>query len=241
MVNSRSARFVFSGDNLSNLDGLCSVNHPLGERRRCGSNLLIRAESLTLPGRHYCAAANPAVPSHLPDDLQSVRFARWFAEEVQPHEPMLRGWIRSRFPFISDVDDLIQESYARLIRAHAHGGVQNPRNYLFTTARNVALDLFRHEKVLRVESIEENASMSVLEETANVAETVSRNQELQLLREAMEALPDRCQQVFTLRKLYGLSHREIATQLGISERTVEAQIDKAMRRCEEFLRSRGVS
>jgi RNA polymerase sigma-70 factor (ECF subfamily) len=57
----------------------------------------------------------------------------------------------------------------------------------------------------------------------------------------MEALPTRCRQVFTLRKLYELSHREIADQLGISERTVEAQIDKAMRRCAAFLRERGMS
>jgi RNA polymerase sigma factor (sigma-70 family) len=56
----------------------------------------------------------------------------------------------------------------------------------------------------------------------------------------MAALPQRCRQVFTLRKLYGLSHREIAAQLAISERTVEAQIDKAMRRCAAYLRERGL-
>jgi len=46
--------------------------------------------------------------------------------------------------------------------------------------------------------------------------------------------------VFTLRKLYGLPHREIAARLGISERTVEAHIDKAMRRCAAFLCERGL-
>ena len=181
------------------------------------------------------------MPPPYSNDLQNVRYARWFAEEVQAHEPMLRGWIHHRFPLISDVDDLIQESYARLLRAHATGRVANPRNFLFATARNVALDFFRRQKILTFESIEENASLSFLEETTGVAETVSRNQELELLREAMQALPTRCRQVFTMRKLYGLPHREIAAQLGISERTVEAQIDKAMRRCAAFLRSRGVS
>ncbi|MBI2497428.1 MAG: RNA polymerase subunit sigma-24, partial [Opitutae bacterium] len=43
-------------------------------------------------------------------------FARWFAEEVQPHEPALRAWLRNRFPTLVDPDDLVQESYARLLR-----------------------------------------------------------------------------------------------------------------------------
>jgi len=73
-----------------------------------------------------------------------------------------------------------------------------------------------------------------------VREAVGRKQELEILRAALQALPTRCRQVFTLRKLYGLSHREIATQLRISERTVEAQIDKAMRRCTDYLRARGL-
>lgn len=166
--------------------------------------------------------------------------AHWFAEEVQPHESTLRAWLRGRFPTLTDVDDLVQESYARVLRARATGQVRNAKNYLFATARNAALDLFRHENTLAFEPIGETTTSSVLQEEAGVREAVDRQQELELLRAALQALPTRCRQVFTLRKLYGLSHREIAAQLHISERTVEAQIDKAMRRCADFLRSYGL-
>ena len=108
------------------------------------------------------------------------------------------------------------------------------------TARNAALDFFRHERLAPFDPIGEKADQCVLDTETDVAATVSRQQELQLLSDAMQALPSRCRQVFTLRKLYGLSHHEIAAQLGISERTVEAQIDKAMRRCAAFLRERGL-
>jgi RNA polymerase sigma-70 factor (ECF subfamily) len=118
--------------------------------------------------------------------------------------------------------------------------VRNARNYLFATARNAAVDLFRREQIIPFEPIGEKAGLTVLTEATAVPDAVSRNQELEMLRAAMEALPTRCRQVFTLRKLYELSHREIADQLGISERTVEAQIDKAMRRCAAFLRERGM-
>jgi RNA polymerase sigma-70 factor (ECF subfamily) len=173
-------------------------------------------------------------------DSPSPDTARWFAEEVEPHEPMLRAWLQHRFPTRNDVDDLVQESYARLLRARAAGPVRNARNYLFATARNAAIDLFRRERCLPTESIEENPASFVLDVGADVVETVGRNQELEILRSAMQALPHRCRQVFTLRKLYGLSHREIAAQLGISERTVEAQINKAMLRCAAHLRAHGL-
>ncbi|MFO1448281.1 MAG: sigma factor-like helix-turn-helix DNA-binding protein [Opitutaceae bacterium] len=50
----------------------------------------------------------------------------------------------------------------------------------------------------------------------------------------------RCRQVLKLRKIYGLSHREIARQLGISERTVNVQVGLGVRRCADFLRNQGV-
>ena len=57
----------------------------------------------------------------LPQDrLSAVSVANltsWFAEEVQPHESSLRSYLRSVFPSLPDIDDLVQESYARLLRA----------------------------------------------------------------------------------------------------------------------------
>ena len=49
--------------------------------------------------------------------LPAQTIARWFADEVKPHERSLRAYLRSVFPGFPDVDDLVQESYVRLIRA----------------------------------------------------------------------------------------------------------------------------
>ena len=43
--------------------------------------------------------------------------ARWFAAHVQPHEPMLRAWLHNRFSSETDIDDVVQETYLRLLRA----------------------------------------------------------------------------------------------------------------------------
>ncbi|MFA5263407.1 MAG: sigma-70 family RNA polymerase sigma factor [Opitutaceae bacterium] len=166
--------------------------------------------------------------------------ARWFSEEVQPHEASLRSYLRGLFPTLPDIDDLVQESYIRLIRAKEANKITYVKAFLFATARNAALDIFRRRKVVSIDAIGDMAGLSVIEDRPDVGDAVSRQQELELLSEAVRSLPDRCRQVLTLRLLYGLSHKEIAANLGISEHTVKAQLAKGMRRCAEFFQQRGL-
>ncbi len=167
-----------------------------------------------------------------------IEQARWFAEEIQPHESKLRGWLRGRFPSLRDIDDLVQESYMRLIRARETRNVVDAKTYLFATARNAALDFFRRSKIIPIEAVEEFDELSVLETGPDAAESLSRDQDLGLLAEAVQALPKGCRHVLVLHRIHGLSYKEIATRLGISERTVNAQIAKGMLRCREYVRAR---
>lgn len=166
---------------------------------------------------------------------------RWFAEEVLPHETILRAYLRRKFPSLTDVDDVVQESYLKIVRARLDGRLQSARGFLFTVARNIVLDGFRRRRTHSSSDIVESDTCDVLEEGPSVAEHVSRDQELQLLAAAIEALPLRCRQVLKLRKIYGLSHKEIATQLGISERTVNVQIGLGVKRCAVYLELHGVA
>ena len=159
---------------------------------------------------------------------------RWFTDEVQIHESALRAWLRGKFPSINDPDNLVQETLTRVWKSHARGGVQSPRALLFTTAHNLAIDQLRRQQVSRIEPLLEIDELSVYEESPTPADASENNQELELLTQAVQSLPDRCRQVLTLRKIYGLSQKEIAAQLGISEHTVEAQVANGMRRCAEF-------
>ncbi len=166
--------------------------------------------------------------------------ARWFAEEVQPHAAGLRSYLARQFPGLGETDDLVQEALMRVLRAHEAGPVAAPRALLFAAARNLALDLLRRRQVVSFEPITEVSDPSVFLGNDAVSETVSRKEEFALLTEAIQSLPDRCRQVFTLRVAYGLSQREIAARLGISENTVEKQMGKGFRRCSEFLARHGL-
>jgi RNA polymerase sigma-70 factor (ECF subfamily) len=167
--------------------------------------------------------------------------ARWFSEEVQPYEANLRAYLRHRFPTIHDIDDIVQETYARLFRAHHAGKVFEARSYLFPVARNVAFDIFRRSRTIAIGGLGEMAGLGVLEEKPDAAESASHDQELELLHEAIRLLPARCREVFALRRFHGLSHREIAQKLGISENTVDAQLCNAIFRCRQYFVSHGVS
>lgn len=167
--------------------------------------------------------------------------SRWFSEHVQPHEGSLRSYLRNVFPTLPDIDDFVQEAYARLIRARETGRVGYAKAFLFTTARNAALDFFRRRKIVSIDGVADLAGLSVVEDRPDVGEAVNKQQELAMLSEAVRVLPDRCRQVLTLRLLYGYSQKEIATELRISEHTVKAQLAKGMRRCADYFEQRGVS
>lgn len=177
----------------------------------------------------------------IPMPPQDPEQARWFAEEVEPHGVALRSYLRSKFPGHPDLEDLVQETYARLLQAREHRGVRSTKSFLFATARNAAFDFFRRRKIAVIEGVAELELLPVLEERPGVAESVCHDQEIQLLAEAIQALPERCRRVLTLRKLHGLSHREIARQLGIAENTVNAQVAIGVLRLRDWLRARGVT
>lgn len=161
--------------------------------------------------------------------------AAWFAAHIQPHEPMLRAWLGSRFGPRVALDDIVQEAYVRVLRARAAGELQAPKAFLFATARNLALDHLRRHHVSRTGALVENELSNVLDDSDDIPETVARNQELALLTEAIQTLPERCRRIFTLRTVYGLKQREIAEKLGISDRTVAAQLAIGTARCTEFM------
>lgn len=133
-----------------------------------------------------------------------------------------------------EIDDILQEAYVRVLNAHASGRLDSPKAFLFATARNLAMDHFRRQRHRADNSLAGNDMLSVLDEYEDVSETVARNQELGLLTEAIQSLPDRCRQVFTLRKIYGLSQKEIAERLNISEHTVSAQLTIGLQKCTQY-------
>ncbi len=164
----------------------------------------------------------------------------WYAEHLQPLATSLRAWLRGRFPALVDPDNLAQEALTRVWRAHVSGELRSAKAFLYATARNLAVDELRRRQTIAFDAVAEISELPVIDYAPNAAEAAARSQELDILTHAIQALPERCRQVLTLRKIYGLSQKAIASELGIAEHTVEAHIASGMRRCAEFLHRHGL-
>lgn len=169
-----------------------------------------------------------AVPPQDPEQ------ARWFAQHLLAHEPRLRIWLQSRFSETTDVDDVIQDSYVRVLAARETRELQSPKAFFFATARNLMIERWRKRQIANVTYLGDLSDLPALEDGDDVSETVARRQEVELMIQAIQSLPKRCRQVMMLRNVYGLSQREIATELGISLRTVETQVAIGVKRCTRF-------
>lgn len=162
---------------------------------------------------------------------------RWLAKEILIHERSLRAYIARFFSEPSDVEDIVQETYARVISLSdtARAAVRQWQAFLFTTARNVALDRLRKARVVSLDAVAEIGALELADEQLSAYEELSARQELAMLAGAIAALPERCRQVLTLRKLDGLSQKEIARRLEISESTVEKHVANGVRLCAAWM------
>jgi RNA polymerase sigma-70 factor (ECF subfamily) len=187
----------------------------------------------------WCFGSPPAMnlPHSQPANPAPSDEARWFAEAVQPHDGEVRGFLRRRFPAITDVDDLMQEAYARIWRARTLGAIDNPRAFLFQIVRNLAHDHYRRESRNPPVPITDLEAARVFDEEPSAAEHASREQERQILLAAVRALPDRCREVVLLRYMEGLSYKEIAIKLNISPETVKVHLAKGLQRCQAYFRN----
>lgn len=165
---------------------------------------------------------------------------RWFTEELQPHEPALRAYLHRKFPTLADVDDFVQESFLKAYLAHLDGRLTSVKGFLFHVARNSVVSFFRKQKFISPIAVNELGPLRVLENDADVVESVCSQDELELITAAMVDLPDRCREIVMLRVLRGLDSGEVARRLGLAEATVRVQLARGMKRCSEFLRHRGV-
>lgn len=158
-------------------------------------------------------AESPALPSAV-----SMLYAQ--------HSAWLRGWLRKRLGNHCDAADLAQDTFVKLIKARTALEIREPRQYLSTVAKGLMIDLLRRRSL----------EQAYLDTLANLPEAQVPSAETQaiLLETLLEldrllsGLGARIRQVFILSQLDGLTYAQIATQLGISLRTVNSHMAKAM-------------
>ena len=152
--------------------------------------------------------------------------AIWLGRYVLPHEPALRTWLSRRRHDGLEIDDIIQETYTRLISAESVAHVLDARSYAFQTAGSVVIDHLRRMKVVSISSVPDLDYLEVVSDDPSPERQVIDRDELHRLAQAIASLPAKVREVFTLRRVYGLSQREVAVKMGLSESTVEKHMSR---------------
>jgi RNA polymerase sigma-70 factor (ECF subfamily) len=171
---------------------------------------------------------------------EDADYVRWLVEEVIPYKRAVRAYLIGNFPSLPDADNLVEESLVRVLQVRKRLRIDSPKALLFATARNLARDGVRRQRVVAFEPMPDAHSSEAFTDGTDVAALVCKKEESDLLAEAIQSLPERCRQVVMLRVANGFSQKKIAVELAISENTVEKQLANGIRRCSEFFARRGL-
>ena len=136
-----------------------------------------------------------------------------------------------------EVEDILQEAYIKSLQASKIQKIKSPKAYLAQTAKNLALNYVDRSAVKYNVSTEENDTPPVYSNTPPIEEQVESEKRFKHFCEAVQELPVQCRRVFVLRQVYGLSQKEIARQLGLSEKTVEYHVGKGLFHCRKYMDS----
>ncbi|MGF7146729.1 RNA polymerase sigma-70 factor (ECF subfamily) [Sphingomonas zeicaulis] len=155
--------------------------------------------------------------------------ADWVGREILPHERDLRIWLQRRFVAADDVEDIVQECYCRLAQLPDVSGIGSPRAYLFTMARNLAYRQRRTATVVRIEPIADTDADHLHSDLPSPERVAVARQELGRVQAALATLSDRARRIFLMRRVEGISQKEIAATLGVSEVIVENEASRSLR------------
>ena len=106
--------------------------------------------------------------------------------------------------------------------AHVH----DAKSYTFQVAGSVVIDHLRRMKVVSIASVPDMDYLEVVSDDPSPERQVIDRDELHRLAQMIARLPGKVRDVFTLRRVYGLSQREVAAKLGLSESTVEKHMSR---------------
>ena len=153
----------------------------------------------------------------------------WFVREVLPLEAMLVQFLRKASRNASDVEDLRQEVYTRLYETAKKEIPGATRPLLFRIARHLLIDRARREQVVSIEAVENLENLNLAIDEPGPDRTVIAREELRRMQAALDQLPRRFRTAVVMRKVQGLTTREIALRLGIAEKTVEKHLTEGVR------------
>lgn len=153
----------------------------------------------------------------------------WIAASITPHESDVRRWLRHSSLSVVDEDDVIQEAYARFSALACVDAIREPRAYFFTVARSIVLEHMRRARLTPMTVVADIGETFIVDEEPDPERVAADRDELRHVVKMIQSLPEKPRQVLWMRRIEGLSQKEIARRLGVPESTIEKRAATALR------------
>ena len=142
----------------------------------------------------------------------------------------IRGIVRS-----DDIEDIVQETFVKSFEAELKQEIKYERTYMLKTARNLALNHVAKASEKFNDSLEELSGLPSHLTSKHLEKQVESKERFLNFCRATDTLSVEVKRVFLLKKVYGLSQKEIAEYLGLSQSTIEKHVAKGLQQCSSYL------
>ncbi len=142
----------------------------------------------------------------------------------------------SKIVSVDAIDDIVQETYVRSFEADLKQEIKYPRSYMLKTAKNLALNHLSKWDNKYNDSIEDFALSPVELTSRSFEDDYETKERFLFFCKATEQLEGSVRKCFILKKVYGLSQKEIASYLNLSESTVEKHIAQGLLKSTKYIK-----
>lgn len=152
-----------------------------------------------------------------------LKISAWVAREIIPHEPFVKKWLARARATPEESEEVIQEAYCRISALESVDHIECAHAYFLAICRNILVRRLKRMKVVPMTTIAEVESF-VLDNRPSPEREVAGRMDYSRMIALLSRLPERCGEIVRLRKIEGLSQRDIAVRLGTTEKAVEKQV-----------------
>jgi len=128
-----------------------------------------------------------------------------------------------------DMEDVIQETYTRILSGPPLESIQHPKEYAVQTARGIVIDYLRRSRVVSIIGTGHLDTLSVPMREANAEERLEFQEEVDAVVDVLARMPEKLRQTLLMRRVEGLSQKEVARRLKVSESSVERYLAESVR------------
>ncbi len=166
---------------------------------------------------------------------QTSRMTDIFVENMNG----LKCYLQRFFSSTRDIEDVLQDTYIRAIETEKVTEIHSPKAYLYKICKNLALN--HHAKAAQklTDYIADFDYSNVLKSEISLEDRAEQEERFMLFCHSVKQLPPQCRRAFVLKKVYGLTSKEIAERLNIKVSTVDKHLSRGLSLCRDYLERRG--